>query len=79
MKLDTLNYEAATASSSRAVRGGFQLSEKSHLDWRVRPDPRADENPGELVFEYQVRSNAVFETTVGERAAGADFLLRTRW
>jgi hypothetical protein len=61
------------------VRFGVRVSEKSHLLWRQRFAARPDENPGELVFEYQIRSNMLFETTVGERAAGGDFLLRTRW
>jgi hypothetical protein len=79
VKFDAINYEAATAASSRAVRFGMRLSEKSYLVWRQRLEARPDENPGEIVFEYQIRSNMLFETTVGERAAGGDFLLRTRW
>jgi translocation and assembly module TamB len=79
VKFDAINYEAATAASSRAVRFGLRLSEKSYLVWRQRLEARPDENPGEVVFEYQIRPNMLFETTVGERAAGGDFLLRTRW
>lgn len=79
VKFDTINYEAATSASSRAVRFGLRLSEKSYLVWRQRLEARPDENPGEIVFEYQIRSNMLFETTVGERATGGDLLLRTRW
>lgn len=78
VKVDT-NYEAGTASSSRAVRFGVRLSERSYLVWRQRLEARPDENPGEMVFEYQLHPNALFETTVGERASGGDLLLRTRW
>jgi len=79
VKFDTINYEAATSASSRAVRFGLRVSEKSYLVWRQRLEARPDENPGEIVFEYQIRPNMLFETTVGERAAGGDLLLRTRW
>jgi hypothetical protein len=79
VKLDNLNYEAATASSSRAVRAGIQLSENSFLQWRQRFEARADENPGEAVFEHQFQPWLIFEATAGSRAQGGDFLLRTRW
>ena len=36
-------------------------------------------NTGEAVFEYQFRNWLLFETTVGERNKGGDFLLRHRW
>jgi autotransporter translocation and assembly factor TamB len=79
VKFDALSYEAGTASSSQAIRLGVQLSDKSYLVWRQHPAPRADENTGEAVFEYQLRSNMVFEATVGERSQGGDFLWRKRW
>ena len=79
IKFDSINYEAGTASSSRAVRFGVRVSEKTYLLWRQRLEARADENPGEVLLEYQLSPNALFELTAGERAAGGDFLLRTRW
>lgn len=79
VKLDTLNYEAGTATSSGAVRAGVRLSEKSHILWRQRLEARPDENPGEAVLEYVFRPWALIETTAGERAGGADLLLRKRW
>jgi hypothetical protein len=79
VKLDTLNYEAGTPSSSGAVRAGVRLSEKSHLLWRQRLEARPDENPGEAVFEYIIRPWALIEATGGSRAGGGDILLRKRW
>lgn len=79
IKLDTLNYEAGSATSSRAVRAGVRLSERSHILWRQRLEARPDENPGEAVLEYVFRPWALIETTAGERAGGADLLLRKRW
>jgi hypothetical protein len=78
-KLDTLNYEAGTATSSGAVRAGIRLSDKSHLIWRQRLEPRPDENPGEAVFEYIIRPWALVEATGGQKAGGGDILLRKRW
>lgn len=79
VKLDTLNYEAGTATSSGAVRAGVRLSERSHILWRQRLEARPDENPGEAVLEYVLRPWMLLETTAGERAGGADLLLRKRW
>jgi hypothetical protein len=79
VKLDTLNYEAGTATSSGAVRAGVRLSERSHILWRQRLEARPDENPGEAVLEYVFRPWMLLETTAGERAGGADLLLRKRW
>lgn len=79
VKLDTLNYEAGTATSSGAVRAGIRLSARSHLLWRQRLEARPDENPGEAVLEYVLRPWALIETTAGERAGGSDLLLRKRW
>jgi hypothetical protein len=78
-KLDTLNYEAGTATSSGAVRAGLRLSDKSHLIWRQRFEPRPDENPGEAVFEYIIKPWALVEATGGQRGGGGDILLRKRW
>ncbi len=79
VKFDAISYEAGSASSSQAIRLGVQLSEKSYLVWRTHPAPRADENAGEAVFEYQLRTNMIFEATVGERSQGGDFLWLKRW
>lgn len=79
VKLDTLNYEAGSATSSGAVRAGVRLSERSHILWRQRLEARPDENPGEAVLEYVFRPWMLLETTAGERAGGADLLLRKRW
>jgi hypothetical protein len=78
-KLDTLNYEAGTATSSGAVRAGIRLSDRSHLIWRQRFEPRPDENSGEAVFEYIIRPWALVEATGGEHAGGGDIMLRKRW
>lgn len=79
VKFDSINYEAATSSSSKAIRFSLKLSERSYIVWRQHVAPRADENTGEAVFEYQFRGNWLFETTIGERNKGGDFLWRKRW
>ncbi|HSD85894.1 MAG TPA: translocation/assembly module TamB domain-containing protein, partial [Kofleriaceae bacterium] len=79
VKFDTLNYEAETAGSSRAVRAGIRLSDRSHIVWRQHIEARPDENPGEAVFEFMWRPWALIEATAGERAGGGDLLLRKRW
>lgn len=79
VKFDSINYEAETSSSSKAIRFSLKLSERSYIVWRQHVAPRPDENTGEAVFEYQFRGNWLFETTIGERNKGGDFLWRKRW
>jgi len=79
VKFDSINYEAETSSSSKAIRFSLKLSDRSYIVWRQHVAPRPDENTGEAVFEYQFRGNWLFETTIGERNKGGDFLWRKRW
>lgn len=79
LKFDTINYEAQTASSSRAIRIGKQIGEHTYLNFRQRFEPRPDENPHEAVVEWELRRDILLEGTGGERAVGADLLWRKRW
>ena len=79
LKFDTINYEAKTASTSRAIRVGKRLSDKTYLNYRHRFEPRPDENRGEAVVEYELHRNIIIEGAGGERAVGADLLWRKRW
>jgi hypothetical protein len=79
LKFDTINYEAKTASSSRAIRVGKRLSDRTYLNYRQRFEPRTDENRSEAVLEYELRQNILVEGVGGERAVGADIMWRKRW
>lgn len=79
LKFDTINYEAKTASSSRAIKLGRRLGEHTYLNYRYRFEPRPDENPSEAVVEWEVHKNIVIEGTGGQRAVGGDVLWRKRW
>jgi autotransporter translocation and assembly factor TamB len=79
LKFDTINYEAKTASSSRAIRVGKRLSERTYLDFRNRFEPRPDENAHEAVLQYELGKNVLIEANGGERGAGGDLLWRKRW
>jgi hypothetical protein len=79
LKFDTINYEAKTANSSRAVRVGKHIGERGYISLRNRFEPRADENAHEAVFEWELRKNILFEATGGERGGGGDLLWRKRW
>src|SRR5690606_8678124 len=72
LKFDAINYEAKTASSSRAIRLGKRLNDRTYLNYRHRFEPRPDENRSEATIEYEVRKNLVIEGAGGERAVGAD-------
>ncbi len=72
LKFDSINYEAATASSSRAVRLGKRIGERTYLIYRQRFEPRPDENRSEATVEYELRKNLIIEGAGGERGAGAD-------
>lgn len=79
LKFDAINYEAKTASSSRAIRLGKRLNDRTYLNYRHRFEPRPDENRSEATIEYELRKNLVIEGAGGERAVGADLLWRKRW
>ncbi|HEY5925342.1 MAG TPA: translocation/assembly module TamB domain-containing protein [Kofleriaceae bacterium] len=79
LKFDSINYEAKTASTSRAIKLGKQLNDRTYLSFRNRFEPRPDENPREAQIDYDVRKNVVLQATGGERGAGADLLWRKRW
>jgi autotransporter translocation and assembly factor TamB len=79
IKFDTINYEAKTASSSRAIRVGKRIGEHTYLNFRNRFEPRPDENAREAVIEHELRRNLLIEATGGDRGAGADLLWRKRW
>jgi autotransporter translocation and assembly factor TamB len=79
IKFDTINYEAQTASSSRAIRVGKQIGEHTYLSFRNRFEPRPNENPQEATIEHELRRNIIIEASGGQRAAGADLLWRKRW
>jgi autotransporter translocation and assembly factor TamB len=79
LKFDTINYEAKTASSSRAIRVGKRLNDKTYINYRQRFEPRPDENRSEGVLEYELHQNILIEAAGGERGAGTDILWRKRW
>jgi hypothetical protein len=79
LKNSTINYEAKTATSSRAVRVGKPLGEHTYLNFRQRFEARPDENPSEATIEHELRENIIFEGTAGSRGAGADLMWRKRW
>jgi autotransporter translocation and assembly factor TamB len=79
MRLDQLAYEPPTSSSSQALTLPLWRGARSNLVWRQHLGARPDENPGEAVFDYDLKPNVTFEATVGERSKGGDFLWRTRW
>jgi hypothetical protein len=80
IKFDTINYEAKTASSSRAIKLGKRFAGgRGYLSYRQRFEPRPDENPSEGVIEYELRKDILVEGAGGGRGAGADLLWRKRW
>jgi hypothetical protein len=79
IKFDTINYEAKTASSSRAIRIGKRIGEHTYLNFRNRFEARPDENPREATVEHELSKNWLIEVAGGERGAGGDLLFRTRW
>jgi hypothetical protein len=79
IKFDTINYEAQTATSSRALRFGKNINDKTHLEFRQRFEPRVDENAHEGVLTRDLPHDWLLEATGGEKGAGADLLWRKRW
>jgi len=79
IKLDTINYEAQTASSSGAIRVGQRLSDRLYLTGRFRVSPRPDENPAEGVLEYELSQSWVIEGTGGPNANFGDIMWRHSW
>jgi hypothetical protein len=79
IKFDTINYEAKTASSSRAIRIGKRIGEHTYLNFRNRFEARPDENSKEATVEHELNRNWLFELAGGERGAGGDLLFRKRW
>jgi hypothetical protein len=79
IKFDTINYEAKTASTSRAIRVGKRIGDHTYLNFRNRFEVRPDENAHEAVLEYEVRKDVIFEAAGGERGGGGDLLWRKRW
>ncbi|MEO6776635.1 MAG: translocation/assembly module TamB domain-containing protein [Kofleriaceae bacterium] len=74
------NYEVATATSSNAVRVGFWYSPKLFIAGRGHPEARIDENSNELLFEYHLRGNWIWQGTFGDRNYdGTDFVKRWHW
>ena len=79
IKLDTINYEAQTATSSGAIRLGQRLSDRLYLTGRVRVSPRPDENPAEGVLEYELTPSWNIDLTGGPNANFGDIMWRRSW
>jgi hypothetical protein len=80
VRIDVLTYEAATSSSSGAIRAGVWLGRKLFVQYRGHPEARPDENANELGFEYYLPHNWFLQWTAGDRQVdAADLLHRWRW
>jgi autotransporter translocation and assembly factor TamB len=79
IKFDTINYEAKTASTSRAIRVGKRIGDHTYLNFRNRFEARPDENAHEAVLEWEFRKDMLLEAAGGERGGGGDLLWRKRW
>jgi hypothetical protein len=74
------NYQVATATSSQAVKFGLWLSQKLYAAVSNHPEARVDENATEGLFEYHLRGNWIWQTTIGDRNYdGTDFVKRWHW
>ena len=74
------NYEVATASSSEALKIGYWYSPKLFIAGRGHPEARVDENSNELLFEYHLRGNWIWQGNFGDRNYdGTDFVKRWHW
>ena len=79
VKVD-INYEAATSTSSEAVRVGHWINSHLFVAGRTHPEARPDENANEVIGEYHFAGNTLLEGNIGDRGyAGLDLLHRWHW
>ncbi|HET9989634.1 MAG TPA: translocation/assembly module TamB domain-containing protein, partial [Kofleriaceae bacterium] len=76
----SFNYEVATASSSQALKIGVWYSPKLFLAGQGHPEARIDENANEVLFEYHLSGNWIWQGSYGDRNyGGTDFVKRWHW
>jgi len=74
------NYETATAMSSEGLKVGVWWTPKLFIAGRNHPEARVDENSNEVLFEYHLRGNWVWQGNFGDRNYdGTDFVKRWHW
>jgi len=75
------NYEAASASSSDAIRVGFWYNRRIFLAGRSHfAESRVDENQYEGILELHLTTDSLIQANVGDRGYdGADYVRRYRW
>jgi hypothetical protein len=82
VKVDTLSCEPdplATASTSGSCTIGTWLSQNLFVAYRQRLQPRADENSGDVQFQYRLGGKVLIQGTGGDRGYyGVDVLWRHR-
>jgi len=74
------NYETATAMSSEGLKVGIWVNPKLFVAGRNHPEARVDENSNEVLFEYHLRGNWIWQGNFGDRNYdGTDFVKRWHW
>jgi|GEM_PF-3198795 len=80
IRLDVLNYEPTTSSSSGAFVFGRWITSKLLVLLRTRVEARVDENVSEAQAEYWLDQRLLLEGTAGDRGVlGLDLLWNRRW
>jgi hypothetical protein len=80
VKLDVMQFEAATASESAAFTIGKWLTAKLFVAYRRRTEAQPDQNAGEAQLEYWLRQDTFLQGVAGDRGVhGLDLMWMKRW
>ena len=80
IRVDVLNYEPSSSSSSGAFVLGRWITQRALLLFRTRVEARADENVSEAELQYWLSQRLLLEGSYGDRGVlGGDLLWNRRW
>ncbi len=80
VRIDVVNYEGVSSTSSGAFVVGRWVTSTVLLLLRTRFEPRPDENANEAEVEMWLNPRLLFEGVAGDRGVlGADLLWNRRW
>jgi hypothetical protein len=79
VKLD-FHYDPATSSNSEGIGFSYWINRNLFIEGREHPEARPDENANEVVGEYHLSNNTIWQGDIGDRGyAGSDLVHRWHW